>query len=40
MSSTTAGSWPAGMANATGLVPSRFSDEPQTGMWLAFATTE
>jgi hypothetical protein len=39
MSSTTAGSSPAGTATAIGLVLSRFSAPPHTGMWLAFATT-
>ena len=39
MSSSTGGSSPAGTANAIGLVPSRFSELPQTGMWLALATT-
>ena len=39
MSSTIGASSPAGIAIATGLVPSRDSTPPQTGMWLALATT-
>ncbi len=38
MSSTIGGSSPAGTAIAIGLVPSRFSTEPQGGRWLLLPT--
>ena len=38
MSSTSGGSVPAGIAIASGLVPSSGSAPPASGMWLALAT--
>ena len=40
MSSTIGGSSPAGMAMQIGLVPSRFSTEPQGGRWLLLPTAK
>ena len=40
MSSTSGGSSPAGIAIASGLVPSSGSAPPASGMWLALATAE
>jgi hypothetical protein len=40
MSSTTAGSSPAGTATAIGLVDSSMSSPPQGGRWLALPTAK